>query len=400
MSSEDIVRQIIRKIVSASTEYFRKTKKENEVILENQNIDFKLPIKNDVTPTIDNPLTSIPGGVSRLFASGIHSHLKLPEVTDTLAAFMIRAVVLDPTNRFQIDKEMPQTEICIHKIISMDNPGMNIIRTQVYFDSDFPSQVDFLKKEKNVRIEQCSSLIREIFGLVYFVVMPRCQVEEYVSLNRKIVSYILLKSNVGNHLDLGVIREATGIIWVTLKFLAALESVFPNSELSTFISLTRSEKENQLTGLTNLVTGIRLFNKHLEKGGETIEQPILDYAKYTKNSEVSPELQEKIRIGLIFKRQYLIYLDALQHQVIQLATGTMTALGMINKNVEVVHPGNTTQYYKLPVEFGGFCPYSLVECNGLVVPGDKNIGMIRYKDRLFAFATVAYAVEFARSPDM
>lgn len=54
-------------------------------------------------------------------------------------------------------------------------------------------------------------------------------------------------------------------------YLAALESVFPQTELTTFIPLTRVEKEEKLNGLTQLVTGIRLFNKQLGKGGETID---------------------------------------------------------------------------------------------------------------------------------
>jgi hypothetical protein len=125
--------------------------------------------------------------------------------------------------------------------------------------------------------------------------------------------------------------------------LAALESVFPNSELISFLSLTRHEKEAQLNGLTNLVTGIRLFNRHLEKGGDTIEnypeyclvelreldllvreetarsensiqlyKAILDYAHGKKTSEVSEEDAGIFTSGLVFQRQYLLYLDALQ----------------------------------------------------------------------------------------
>ena len=37
------------------------------------------------------------------------------------------------------------------------------------------------------------------------------------------------------------------------------------------MSLSKNEKEAQLNGLTNLVTGIRLFNKFLKKGGDSIE---------------------------------------------------------------------------------------------------------------------------------
>ena len=86
-------------------------------------------------------------------------------------------------------------------------------------------------------------------------------VAAYETLYRKIVSYLLVKSHVGNATDLHIIRETT----------AALESVFPQSELGVFINLPRLDKEAQLNGLSQLVTGIRLFNKQLGKGGENIE---------------------------------------------------------------------------------------------------------------------------------
>lgn len=52
---------------------------------------------------------------------------------------------------------------------------------------------------------------------------------------------------------------------------AALQSVFPQSELATFMSLTKADKEQQLSELTMIVSGIRLFNKDCRKGGEGIE---------------------------------------------------------------------------------------------------------------------------------
>ena len=52
---------------------------------------------------------------------------------------------------------------------------------------------------------------------------------------------------------------------------AALQSVFPQPELGTFLSLSRKDKEQQLAELTAVVTGIRLFNKFLNKGGEGVD---------------------------------------------------------------------------------------------------------------------------------
>ncbi|KAJ3321622.1 hypothetical protein HDV06_004037 [Boothiomyces sp. JEL0866] len=498
--SEDVIKVIIKDIVTSSTS-----------ILKTKYIE---PVSG---AKLDNQSESNDSGVSKFFAGGIQSAVKPYQVTDTLAAFMVRAVVLDPSNHFNIAVDLPKEEVdrLIDKITASNDPEMETIRVQVYFDSHFSAQDYFLQLEKATRNEQCSTLLRDIID------SRQKTVPAFEMLNRKIVSYVLLKSNIGVPTDMRVIREAT----------AALESVFPNSELSTFISLPRLEKEQQLLGLTNLVTGIRLFNKNLEKGGETIEnlpeicngewrelsllvrsqmqdceykiqlyKAALDYAKKTPNSEVTEELNQLLNFGLVFNRQYLIYLDALQeqvdssqqilqklsngydqalkdlkfacrsktavpvdqplfislstfwsswydqifylsfrrgilntlihsatafevkvpeivvtlsepfmtdiepeildeHEVIQKATQTMTALGMITKNVEVVHPGNTTMYYQLPVEFGGFCPYALVSREGLVVPGDKNIGMVRYKDRLLAFENIPAAVEFFKQPD-
>ena len=62
-------------------------------------------------------------------------------------------------------------------------------------------------------------------------------------------------------LDISVVREAT----------AALQSVFPQTELGNFLSLSKRDKDRQLIELTQIVTGIRLFNKECGKGGEGID---------------------------------------------------------------------------------------------------------------------------------
>jgi len=56
-----------------------------------------------------------------------------------------------------------------------------------------------------------------------------------------------------------------------LVFIAALQSVFPQSELGTFLALQKRDKERQLQELAMIVTGIRLFNKDCGKGGEGID---------------------------------------------------------------------------------------------------------------------------------
>ena len=85
--------------------------------------------------------------------------------------------------------------------------------------------------------------------------------DDLESLYRKIVSAILLRSGLGSPTDISVVREAT----------AALQSIFPQTELGTFMSMNKRDKERQLVELTQIVTGIRLFNKECGKGGEGID---------------------------------------------------------------------------------------------------------------------------------
>ena len=55
------------------------------------------------------------------------------------------------------------------------------------------------------------------------------------------------------------------------QFSAALQSVFPQTELGTYMSLVKKDKERQLIELALIVTGIRLFNRDCGKGGEGID---------------------------------------------------------------------------------------------------------------------------------
>ena len=71
--------------------------------------------------------------------------------------------------------------------------------------------------------------------------------------------------------------------------IAALQSVFPQTELGSFMALPRPDKEQQLKELTSIVTGIRLFNRDSGKGGEGVDDceflyfVALAYVKRTYN---------------------------------------------------------------------------------------------------------------------
>lgn len=67
-------------------------------------------------------------------------------------------------------------------------------------------------------------------------------------------------------------------------------------------------------------------------------------------------------------------------------------------NAEVLHPGNCANFPNLPLEFQGFCPGTLARRQGLCSLGCKSLGILKYKDKLYCFATLSDAKAFISAP--
>ncbi|XP_053280194.1 cilia- and flagella-associated protein 206 isoform X2 [Pleuronectes platessa] len=179
-------------------------------------------------------------------------------VSDTLVAFMVKAVVLDPRNGFNVDRTLTKQdvqkleELCLDKLMEKCSPSLDTIKMQVYFDVNYASRREFLEELQRVVDSRLSQVSRDITDSR---VKTR---EELDALYRKIITYIVLRSCMGSPTDDKTLQEAT----------AALQSVFPPTELGTFMVLSKKEKEKQLNELTMIVTGIRIFNKASRKRGE------------------------------------------------------------------------------------------------------------------------------------
>jgi hypothetical protein len=156
----------------------------------------------------------------------------------------------------------------------VDDPCMEAIKMQVDFDARFPVQSEYLHREKVDRAMMCAPTLREILDT------HARNITSFEQLYKKIVAYVLLRSRCGTATDTRVVREAT----------AALESVFPQSGLNPFVALSAGEKELQLNALANLVTGIRLYNRQLGRGGESIDDlPALCVAELVESARLVEE---------------------------------------------------------------------------------------------------------------
>lgn len=165
-------------------------------------------------------------------------------------------------------------------------------------------------------------------------------------LYKKIFNYLLYKNKqhiIGNYSQIKLTHAINNTI--EREVAAALESVLPRAGLRPFVSLTTPEKVAQLCELSNIVIGIRLFNRDIGKGGvglesfsEIINHPARDLIKdlneevadimeqsdkYTMffnvyNDLASPgneEIIEYYKQELTYKRQFLIYVLELKSDV-------------------------------------------------------------------------------------
>ncbi|GAA6218532.1 cilia- and flagella-associated protein 206 [Lates japonicus] len=442
-------------------------------------------------------------------------------VSDTLVAFMVKAVVLDPRNGFNVDRTLTKQdvqkleELCLDKLTEKCSPSLDTIKMQVYFDMNYTFRREFLEEIHRVVESRLNLVSREITDSR---VKTR---EELDALYHKIITYILLRSGMGSPTDVNTVQEAT----------AALQSVFPQTELGAFMVLLKRDKEQQLNELTMIVTGIQLFNKASKKGTEETDlhdlmPALLNEAlpviskniekelsvsqslawKYTAvlekltDSESQPEECDMptvlLKQSLYNIRQHEAFLKMLladahlcaKHveflqtelssqmkllkETVQSKTAVPTAkvfplfkalsklwFGlqdeaellnilsniMLNlqpflasqakifseayldslleasevktdeqrmtessderivpgemKTQEWLLPERTASFNDLLLQYNGVCGYTLVNRDGLLLPGNPHIGVLKYKEKLYVFSSKKAALKFASSPD-
>ncbi|XP_072218830.1 cilia- and flagella-associated protein 206 [Leuresthes tenuis] len=431
--------------------------------------------------------------------------------SDTLAAFMVKAVVLDPRNGFNVDRTLTKQdvhkleELCLSKLMEKSSPSLDTIKMQEYFEMNYTSRREYVEEIHRMLEAKLSPLSREITD-------NRLKIRSDLDvLYHKIVTYILLRSSMGSPSDVNTVQEAT----------AALQSIFPQTELGAFMVLVKKDKELQLSELTMIVTGIRLFNKAKKELMPSLLTEVLPVTsksiknemsvtqslawKYTAvlenlmDSDNQPGPYECITLfkeALYNVRQHEVFLKILltdaclcvKHVEIlqtelssqlkmlketikpQTAAPTTTVyplfkvlsklwsglqdeaellniLGNVKLNLqpflasqekffseaylhsllettkvktdeqrmsessdeqidqtlwntqEWLMPETAASFNELPLQYNGFCSYMLVKRDGLLLPGNPDIGVLKHKDKLYAFSSKEAALKFLSCPD-
>ncbi|XP_016115148.1 cilia- and flagella-associated protein 206 [Sinocyclocheilus grahami] len=326
-------------------------------------------------------------------------------LSETLIAFTVKAVVLDPRNRFNADRTLTKQDVqkliqlCVDRLMDQTSPTLNTIKMQVYFDMNYTSRREFLEVQQKVLRSHLPSLSREITD-------SRAKTrEDLKNLYGKIVSYVIQRCNLGSATDINTVRETT----------AALQSIFPQAQLATFMSLLKQDKEQQLSELSLIVSGIRLFNKDSRKGGEGIQNlpAVLNETLPAAAADIESELAgcerwawqytallektcertecpvhpDLLKQALYNTRQHEAFLRLILADIIQSAKEVTRLQSDLKTRMTLL---KDTVHTKTTV------PTSHV---GLLLPGNQKIGVLKHKEKHYAFSSKSAAYEFASKAD-
>ncbi|XP_028996301.1 cilia- and flagella-associated protein 206 isoform X2 [Betta splendens] len=435
-------------------------------------------------------------------------------VSDSLAAFMVKAAVLDPMNGFNVDRTLTKQdiqnleELCVEKLLEKCSPSLDTVRMQVYFDTNYMSRREFLGEIQRLLESRLSSVSRDITD-------SRVQArDELQALYQDIITYIVLRSGMGSTTDGSTVQETT----------AALQSVFPQTELGAFLVLLKRDKEQQLKELAMIVTGIRLFNKASDKSpdqsdlhrlmptsqalpgiydsietelsvsqrlswkytavleklrssesdvpivllkqalynirqheaflrtlladacvcaknAEALQSELITQVKLLKDIVQSKTAVPTAKVFPLFKAlsnlwtglqeeaellnilnslmlclqpyvasQAKIFPDAYLDGLLEASEVKTDQQRMVESSVERIDPAEmkTQEWFlpeavagfkELPLQYSGMCGYTLVARDGLLLPGNPHIGVLKHKEKFYVFSSKKAALEFSSSPD-
>ncbi|XP_063980157.1 cilia- and flagella-associated protein 206-like isoform X2 [Diachasmimorpha longicaudata] len=146
--------------------------------------------------------------------------------------------------------------IVTEKIVSQNRPSLITLKIQLYFMKHSGTRAGIIKKHRQRLEKKCQWLINEI-----------CDVKKIINesdtkkLYQKIIVSMTLASGLGKAMDTTVLGET----------FVALQSVYGQTELNNFVTLSLGEKKFKLSQLVKIVAGIRLFNKDCHRGGAGID---------------------------------------------------------------------------------------------------------------------------------
>ncbi|XP_074189379.1 cilia- and flagella-associated protein 206 isoform X3 [Rhinolophus sinicus] len=385
-------------------------------------------------------------------------------VSETLVAFMVKAVVLDPSNGFNMDRTLIKSDVqklvklCVSRLLDRKNPSLDTIKMQVYFDMNYTSREEFLEEHHRVLESRLGSVLREITD------NRACAREELESLYRKVVSYMLLRSGLGSPTDIKIVREATvpAILQEAIpattqhidsqlqiaqdlaySYTAILEKVTKNPLMSkelqpymlkeTLYNVRQYEIFLQII-LSDIITCAQEVEMMIKQLGAQLEQLKMTVKSKTAvpTSQVFPIFialsslwtsfqDETVLVSVLSNltahlEQFLgahelLFPEKVMQDLLNEVTVKTDMYRMKEHMEDRVHlvdfrkqewlfPETTANFDKLLIQYRGFCAYTFATTDGLLLPGNPAIGILKHKEKYYTFSTRSAAYSFAENPEI
>jgi hypothetical protein len=77
-------------------------------------------------------------------------------VSETLVAFIVKAIVLEPQNDFQVDRVLASDDVqrliglCVKRLLDSKSASLDTVKMQVYFDMNYTTREEFLTEHRRV----------------------------------------------------------------------------------------------------------------------------------------------------------------------------------------------------------------------------------------------------------
>mmetsp|Transcript_9817 Transcript_9817/g.19340 ORF Transcript_9817/g.19340 Transcript_9817/m.19340 type:complete len:631 (+) Transcript_9817:1239-3131(+) len=463
-------------------------------------------------------------------------------ISEALAAYIAHTTLNPKSGRFYLEEPlkyetdaMALVNAAVDRLTAPPDVSLKTQMMQITYDAAYVQQEYYRQHFSSIQSQETNALIDDI---VNCETKSGIDFEGITLLYKRIFSFLLFRNKqlsvnfanvivkpAGGASTMAVIANSilkpnipiSVLNTIEREIAAALESVLPRAGLRPFVALGTPEKVSQLLELSNIVIGIRLFNKEIGKGGvglESFEQivahpsrdliSLLNYEvsntaavceDYTRVFTIKPRdtriTEENLnawRDELTHRRQLLSYLLALHEDVLtaeanignlhsrylreimelkemignktsipkdqvypkfdslcQVYTSMSEEINLTilrkelfkllddSKNqvtctmpedlilhvrslgesrsqeafdepismpsdVQRLTQENSPEFMHTPLDYQGFCPWSVVKQNGVIVPGNPNLGVIRFRDHHFVFSSSAALAEFVANP--
>ena len=121
------------------------------------------------------------------------------QVSDTLSAFMARAVVLENADKFPLDKELNESDVqdlikmSTEKLLEVNSPSLETVKMQVGFDTARVQETEELDRTRAQSEQREGALVGEISNTR---LKPGNDVEALTSLYRKIFNFLVVRAGI------------------------------------------------------------------------------------------------------------------------------------------------------------------------------------------------------------